>query len=109
MILIVDDNSQIAQFLSLVLGGAGFQVALAGSVGEALSKLESDGPFRLLLSDLGLPDGSGLDLSQQAREKQPELKVLLMSGYDVDAPGLNFILKPFDPTVLVDKVRALLE
>ncbi len=109
MILVVDDSVQLAGLLLAVLRGAGLAAESAGSLREALARLEGDSPYEVLVSDMRLPDGSGKELSRLARQKRPGLKVLLISGYDAGAPGMEFLLKPFGPDVFLARIRSLLE
>ena len=53
-------------------------------MGDAL-KMSGDGKMDLLISDLGLPDGSGYDLMQQVRPKLPVLPAIALSGYGAEA------------------------
>lgn len=109
MILIVDDHPQLAGFLMAVLAGEGWQAEAAASVAEALAKLDSGTPYEVLVSDFRLPDGTGADLARIARETRPGMPVLLMSGYDIDIPDVEFILKPFGPDAFVARIRSLLQ
>ena len=71
--------------------------------------------FALMITDMVLPDGRGIDLANEVRRSQPELPVLCMSGYadGVDGidmpPGLGRLQKPFSADELLLKVRALLD
>jgi CheY-like chemotaxis protein len=65
-ILLVEDHADTANVLQRLLASLGHQVTTAGTVGQALDLFRSQ-PFDLLLSDIGLPDGTGIDLMRQAR------------------------------------------
>lgn len=114
MILIVEDNLDLAETCSMVLEESNFEVQVAYSAEEALTKIAGRKPD-LLLSDCVLPGHSGLELSQQMRRQytRSELPILLMSGslrsqvargnsYD------GFISKPFLAEALLAEISKLL-
>lgn len=68
-ILVVDDHKDTLRSLKILLTQLGYEVTSAGNVAEAL-QLSQEAKFDLLLSDIGLPDGSGLDLMKEIRESQ---------------------------------------
>jgi signal transduction histidine kinase len=78
-VLLVEDHADTARVLSGLLARAGFVVTVAGSMKEALGK--ADGQIRLVISDIGLPDGSGLDLMRSLRARHRDLYGIAMSGY----------------------------
>jgi CheY-like chemotaxis protein len=77
-ILLVEDNRDTHQFLSLILGQRGHVVLTATSLAEAQAKLIAD--LDLLISDIELPDGSGLDLMREVRTLQ-HTPGIAMSGF----------------------------
>ena len=79
-ILLVEDHSDTARIMKRLLKADGHEVELAGDVATAL-KLVEEQPFDLLLSDLGLPDGSGLDVMRAIRAKGLNLPGIALSGY----------------------------
>ena len=81
-LLIVEDHADTALLLKRLLEGSGFAVETAGSVAEAL-KVADSAHFDVLVSDLGLPDGSGCELMRQMRDRHP-LKAIAMSGYGME-------------------------
>lgn len=81
-LLLVDDHEDTALLLGELLVHAGFQVCTAGSAQEALgADLDR---IDLLISDIGLPDASGLDLMRRIRSERP-LKGLALSGYGTES------------------------
>jgi len=103
-ILLVEDHGDTAQILGKLLEGEGHQVRIATNVGDAL-KLSNEGPMDLIISDLGLPDGSGYDLMTQVRPQLPQpVPAIALSGYGAEADvkrsrecGFNeHITKPVD-------------
>jgi PAS domain S-box-containing protein len=79
-ILLVEDHGDTARIMRMLLTADGHQVEVAADVATALALAESQ-EFELLLSDLGLPDGSGLDLMQALRDRGIELPAIAMSGF----------------------------
>jgi two-component system cell cycle sensor histidine kinase/response regulator CckA len=115
--VLVEDEELIRRLLARVLEGAGYDVHTAASGEEAMTLVSKHaGELTLLLTDLVMPGMNGLELARAARELQPELPVLCMSGYSEetlrdrgsDAGEVGFIEKPFAPGELIDQVTALL-
>jgi two-component system CheB/CheR fusion protein len=78
-ILLVEDHVDTAKLLKRLLKSTGYHVQTAGTVAEALSVAESH-EFDLVISDLGLPDGSGYDLVRQMVARRPT-KAIALSGF----------------------------
>jgi CheY-like chemotaxis protein/two-component sensor histidine kinase len=81
-LLIVEDHADTAMLLKRLLQASGYTVETAGSIAEAMEAAERD-CFDIVVSDLGLPDGTGCDLMRQLRERYP-VKGIAMSGYGMD-------------------------
>jgi two-component system CheB/CheR fusion protein len=79
-ILLVEDHGVTAKMMRMVLTSDGHSVETAGDVATALD-LAGRQAFDLLLSDLGLPDGSGYDLMRQLRERGHKFPAVALSGY----------------------------
>ena len=117
-ILVAEDEDGVRSLTREVLEKYGYTVLEAANGEEALKVAERhDGPLDLLLSDVVMPRMGGPELAQALLAKRPDLKVLYMSGY-TDHPmvrrgvvnaGVAFLQKPFTPTVLVSRVREVLE
>ena len=111
----MEDEEPIRSALLRVLSNIGHTVAEAGDAEQALAILtDEDRKFDLLITDVVMPRSTGLDLAEQATERHPDLKVMLISGYlndhslgDTDAP-FAFLAKPFTPKDLQEKVREVL-
>ena len=82
-ILLVEDHVDTARMLSHLLRSAGYSVQLAGGVALALENLKH-AEFDLLISDLGLPDGSGHDLMRQLVVAGNPIKAIVLSGYGTE-------------------------
>jgi two-component system response regulator RegX3 len=113
-ILLVEDESAITEPLAEALEREGFTAAVAGTAGEAMEQAVSRGP-ELVLLDIGLPDGSGLDVCRELRrESQVPIIMLTARGSEADrVAGLelgadDYIVKPFSAREVVARVRAVL-
>ncbi len=82
-ILLVEDHDDTRNVLQRLLGRWGHAVTTAGSVGEARAILTTE-TFDLLLSDIGLPDGTGHEVATALRERS-QIPAVAMSGYGMDA------------------------
>jgi two-component system response regulator RegX3 len=113
-ILLVEDERAITEPLSEALEREGFNAAVAGTAGEALEKAGSQEPDLVLL-DIGLPDGSGLDVCRELR-KQSEVPIIMLTARGSEADrvaGLelgadDYIVKPFSAREVMARVRAVL-
>jgi PAS domain S-box-containing protein len=79
-IVLVEDHEDTAIIMSRILSAEGYQVTIAGTVAEGLTAVERARPD-LLISDLGLPDGSGLDLVRQLAQRGSDIPAIALSGY----------------------------
>ncbi|MBN2537808.1 sigma-54-dependent Fis family transcriptional regulator [candidate division WOR-3 bacterium] len=79
-ILVVDDEPNILATLSSILADEGYDVLTAGTVSEGARRFEEARPSVVLL-DVMLPDGSGLDLLRRFKESRPDCEVVMVSGH----------------------------
>ncbi len=79
-VLVVEDSRVVQEVMRAVLAPHAKHVVAAGSVAESLEVLEESPQFTLLLSDVGLPDGSGFDVLAQVRERAPDARAILMTA-----------------------------
>ncbi|MEZ4241734.1 MAG: response regulator [Myxococcota bacterium] len=113
-IVVVDDDETLCQVIARVLTDAGYAVRTADSP-EAFTALLAEGqPFDLLVMDTVVADVAGVDLVPAAKQQLPELRVLYLSGatrYAVRPSGavLDVLEKPFAPSELKERVRAVLD
>ncbi len=115
-VFVVDDEPVIASTLAAILRLHGYSATFFTSPLEALAAAESRAPD-LLISDVAMPDISGIDLAVQMRAQYPECKILLFSGQAETADllgaarreGHDFTLlqKPVHPSAMLAKIRAL--
>ncbi len=113
-ILLVEDERAITEPLAEALEREGFAPALAGSASEALEKAKTSAPDLVLL-DIGLPDGSGLDVCRELRRRSDVPIIMLTArGSEADrVAGLelgadDYIVKPFSAREVMARVRAVL-
>ncbi len=101
-ILIIEDDPQITKILKLNLKLSGYETENATTFQEAWFKINSE-HFDLLLMDIGLPDGSGLDLCQKVREAGNEVPIVFLSARTDEATVVkgikngadDYLRKPF--------------
>jgi PAS domain S-box-containing protein len=117
-ILVVEDEPQVLDYVARLLRTSGYRILTASAGPEALRLLENNSGIDLLLTDVGLPDGmSGVELVRKARELDPEMKVVLASGYAYEhlvetgaiAADLPIVFKPFVRRELLDRIRSVLD
>lgn len=110
---IVEDDVAFGKMLTSFLERKGFQVTVS-LTGQNARKTISESKFDLLITDLKLPDDSGLDLLEFSQKTSPNTKVILMTGYaEVDTAvkaikkgALDYISKPFRPEELLMIIEA---
>ncbi len=112
-VLIVDDEPQIGEVLSAYLQADGYTPTVCGTVAEAMHALEETPPSLLLL-DITLPDGSGLDILRAVQARSIPAIMLTARADELDRiVGLeigadDYITKPFSPREVVARVRAVM-
>jgi PAS domain S-box-containing protein len=113
-VLIVEDHADTARILSRLLGKRGYSVRTAGAVEEALEALSE--PVDLIVSDVGLPDGTGYELMRRALEIRPVIGIA-MSGFGMEedivksreAGFAEHLVKPVDVVQIDETIRRLLK
>ena len=116
-VLVVDDEPTIADGLRLTLETEGYGVKVAGSVQAALTQA-SQSDVQAAIVDLMLPDGDGLVLTRELKQRDPGLEVIVVTAYGsvrkameaTKGAGAFYVLeKPFDPDEVVALVRTALD
>ena len=115
-ILIVDDEPNLRQSLSIILSRSGYQVTAAGNAAEALQYLEA-GEFHLAFLDIKMPDMDGMALLEQIRVRHHTMPIFILTAHAtldtaiqaVRSGANDYLLKPIDPEVLLERVRATLQ
>ena len=117
-ILIVEDDTTVRNIAVKILKKYGYNVIEAGNGDAGLLKCKkSEKPVDLIITDVIMPGISGKEFIQFVKEFWPKVKTLFMSGYTFDTitkkgiveSEVNFISKPFQPLVFVQKVREILD
>jgi DNA-binding response OmpR family regulator len=114
-ILVVEDDSPVAHFISQGLKAENQAVDLAGDGEEALFLAENY-EYDLVILDINLPKTDGFTVLQQIRAKKPDLGVVFLSGYTqisdrvkgLDLGADDYLTKPFSMTELLARVRAVM-
>ncbi|WP_158904137.1 nitrogen regulation protein NR(I) [Burkholderia sp. L27(2015)] len=115
-IWIVDDDQSIRWVLEKALARENFATRSFANVRDAMAALEFDSP-QVLVSDIRMPGGSGLDLLQHMREQFPGLPVIIMTAFsDLDSAvaafqggAFEYLAKPFDIDKAVELIRRAVE
>lgn len=89
-ILIIDDEEKIRTLLSRIIGLEGFDVQQAGDCKTGLNKLERE-DFDVILCDVKLPDGNGVELTKKIKDKFPLVEIILLTAYGNIPDGVQAI------------------
>ncbi|RLU04641.1 hybrid sensor histidine kinase/response regulator [Pseudomonas prosekii] len=116
-VLIVEDMPSVRMFVAEVLADAGYRCTQVGDIETALERLQTDLTIDLMLTDVGLPRMSGRELADVARGWREALPILFMTGYAENAlnrqvflgEGMDMLVKPFQISELLEKVRRSLD
>jgi DNA-binding NtrC family response regulator len=109
-VLIVDDDPEVRSIVAEFLEDLGYDVLQARGGAQALDLQERTSNLRLIITDIRMPDMSGIELAKLATQRQKDLKVILMSGYFVSKQvERRFLHKPFRMRDLEAAVREELE
>ena len=111
-LLVVDDEQSMREFLEIFLRREGYDVSTAADVDTALSYLESD-EIDLVITDMQMPEKTGLDLILEARELSPETAMIVVTAFGTTDSAISamregaydYLTKPFK----VDELRIVIE
>lgn len=114
-ILVVDDDLEIRRLLARYLGEQGFRISLAGKKQEFEEKIVTE-RIDLVVLDVMLPDGSGLDICRTLSSQTPHIPVILVTALKEEVDRIiglelgadDYLAKPFSPRELVARMRAVL-
>ncbi|MEF2070786.1 response regulator transcription factor [Consotaella aegiceratis] len=114
-VLVVDDDPEIRKLLGRYLDGQGFLTSLAGTCRECEQVLV-DRNVDIVVLDVMLPDGSGLDLCRQLKDRRPQLAIILLTALKEDVDRIvglelgadDYLGKPFNPRELAARIKAVL-
>jgi CheY-like chemotaxis protein len=106
-LMIVDDDPAVRMIVAEFLQDLGYQVVQASGGAEALDLLTRTSDLRIMITDIRMPDMSGIELADLATQRRRDLKVILISGYFVSQQvERRFLRKPFRMRDLEAAVRA---
>lgn len=111
-ILVVDDERSMQEFLEIFFRREGYDVVTAGDCGSALLAIDSD-DFDVVISDVQMPDHSGLDLLRTIKQTSPETVVIMITAFATTEAAIaamkegayDYVTKPFK----VDELRLVVE
>lgn len=114
-ILVIDDEPNLRCTLSLIFKRAGHSVTVAANTNEARKYLTA-GAFDLVFLDLKMPEGDGLSLLPFMRRRYPNMPVLILTAHAslesaiqaVQQGARDYLLKPVDPALILDRVDGIL-
>src|SRR6185312_2518677 len=114
-ILVVDDDPEIRKLLARYIESQGFRVLLAASCRELRERLITH-QIDLVVLDVMLPDGSGLDLCRDLRAQRSNVPIILLTALKEEVDRIigleigadDYLGKPFNPRELVARIRAVL-
>jgi DNA-binding NtrC family response regulator len=116
-ILVVDDDPGLSEVIGMLLEREGYAVQSAGTLKQGISLLEAGEPD-LVVTDLKLPDGTGLDVIAAIRARRPVLPIIMITSYSsmesaiaaLRGGAVDYIIKPFNNDDLLKAIaRALNE
>ena len=115
-ILIIDDDDQLRNSFKKLLAEEGYKVESAAS-GEAGLKIVNNESLDLVILDMRLPGMNGLETFMKLKKLNPDIKVLLSTGYSIDEKAQEmlrqgcrgYILKPYSVIDFSHKLREILE
>jgi DNA-binding response OmpR family regulator len=114
-VLVLEDEPRIVEVLESYLRGDGFETTLCGTVEEAFAALNRAKPDIMIL-DVSLPDGSGLDVLRETRSSGSLLPTIVLTARGDESDRIvglelgadDYVTKPFSPRELLARIRALL-
>jgi two-component system, OmpR family, response regulator len=113
-ILIIEDEGEMCLVLNILLNDEDFELEHVKDLHAATSYLEKNQPALILL-DNKLPDGFGVDYIRVVKDRYPNMKIVMITGYDASAEDVarengadSFLEKPFTKKQLFDTIKTLL-
>ena len=114
-ILVVDDDPEIRKLLARYIESQGFRVLLAANCRELHDKLAASS-VDLIVLDVMLPDGSGLEVCRDLRARRSSVPIILLTALKEDVDRIigleigadDYLGKPFNPRELIARIRAVL-
>jgi DNA-binding NtrC family response regulator len=102
-VLLIDDDPGVSEVIGLLLEREGYGVQSAGTVKEAIGRVEA-GELDVVVTDLKLPDGTGLEVIGAIRARRPGLPIIMITSYSsmesailaLRAGAADYVIKPFN-------------
>jgi len=115
-LLVVDDDPGLSEVIELLLEREGYAVHRTGTVKRGV-ELAATGEFELVITDLKLPDATGLDAIAAIRADRPELPIIMITSYSsmesaiaaLRAGAADYIIKPFNNDEFLQAIRRALD
>ena len=111
VILIVEDELLVGEYLNTVLTDFGYEVIAAADADEAIAVLETRDDIRIMITDVNMPGSmDGLRLAAAVRKRWPPIKIIVSTGKDRPADHQmpehsQFLAKPYSPAAVLSAVR----
>jgi DNA-binding NtrC family response regulator len=111
-VLVIDDDPGLAEVIELLLSSESYVPLKAATAREGVERALADAPD-VVVTDLKLPDGTGLDVVQRVRAERPELPLVLITSYSsldsaigaLRAGAVDYLIKPFENADFLDAVE----
>jgi len=111
-VLLIDDDPGLPEVIELLLSREGYDALHAATVKDGLDRVASAAPD-VVITDLKLPDGTGLDVIQHLHRERPELPLILITSYSsldsaigaLRAGAVDYLIKPFENEDLLRAVQ----
>ena len=115
-LLVIDDDPGLSEVIELLLEREGYAVHRTSTVQRGV-ELAASGEFELVVTDLRLPDGTGLDAIAAIRAGHPELPIMMITSYSsmesaiaaLRAGAVDYIIKPFNNDEFLHSIRRALD
>jgi two-component system cell cycle response regulator CpdR len=107
VVLVVDDEPLLLNVLCDMLAALGCEAVCVDCPVKGLEKISADERIALLITDVQMPIMDGFELANRAREKRPDMPIVLMSGKELGRPGFPVIRKPFSLPQLAEIVAPI--
>ena len=111
-VLVVDDHAHAREVISRLLEAEGYRVAIAASGAEAIEQLERDDDIGAIVTDVSMPDMTGVELAYYVRDHYPTLPIAIVSGdigelerSVIARAGVPFLKKPVRAEALYAAIR----
>jgi len=115
-VLLIDDDPGLSEVIGMLLEREGYAFERAGTVAAGLERIQAAAP-ELVITDLRLPDGTGLEVIRSSRARHPELPLIMITSYSsmesaiasLRAGAVDYIIKPFDNEAFLHAIARALE